>query len=91
MRPLRALRAIGRFKDLRMLVELLLGCIPMLANVFALIAFILFVFGILGVQLFNEGLRGRCFSMEVICVLQCVAVCCSVLQCVAVCCSHTYG
>ena len=64
MRPLRALRAVGRFKDLRMLVELLLGCIPMLANVFALIAFILFVFGILGVQLFNQALRGRCFDMD---------------------------
>jgi len=64
MRPLRALRAIGRFKDLRMLVELLLGCIPMLINVFALIAFILFVFGILGVQLFNRGMQGRCYSME---------------------------
>ena len=25
--------------------------------------------------------------MQVVCVLQCVAVCCSVLQCVAVCCS----
>ena len=64
LRPLRALRAIGRFKDLRMLVELLLGCIPMLANVFALIAFILFVFGILGVQLFSKGLQGRCFNVE---------------------------
>lgn len=63
-RPLRALRAIGRFKDLRMLVELLLGCIPMLTNVFALIAFILFVFGILGVQLFSRGLQGRCYSVE---------------------------
>ena len=64
LRPLRALRAIGRFKDLRMLVELLLGCIPMLVNVFALIAFILFVFGILGVQLFSAGMRGRCYSMQ---------------------------
>jgi len=30
-------------------------------------------------------IRDKC--MYVYCVLQCVAVCCSVLQCVAVCCS----
>ena len=64
LRPLRALRAIGRFKDLRMLVELLLGCIPMLFNVFALLLFILFVFGILGVQLFSEDMKGRCYDVE---------------------------
>ena len=64
LRPLRALRAIGRFKDLRMLVELLLSCIPMLVNVFALIAFILFVFGILGCQLFSEEMRGRCYNVD---------------------------
>jgi len=64
MRPLRALRAIGRFKSLRMLVELLLGCVPMLGHVFSLIAFILFVFGILGVQLFQRGMQGRCFNLQ---------------------------
>jgi len=63
LRPLRALRAVGRLKGLRMLVELLIGCIPMLVNVFGLISFIFFIFGILGVQLFGGIMRGRCYDM----------------------------
>jgi hypothetical protein len=34
LRPLRALRAAGRFKNIRMLVELLIACLPMLSSVF---------------------------------------------------------
>lgn len=65
LRPLRALRAVGRFKDLRMLVELLIGCVPMLANVFGLISFIFFVFGILGVQLWGGFLQGKCYDVDI--------------------------
>jgi len=62
-RVMRPLRAITRFKELRFLVRLLLQCIPMLMNVVGLCAFIFFVFGILGVQLWQGTLRQRCYSM----------------------------
>jgi hypothetical protein len=47
-----------------MLVGLLLKCIPMLANVIGLLAFIFFIFGILGVQLFGGQLRGACYDID---------------------------
>ena len=50
MRPLRALRAVGRFKDLRMMVNLIVSCIPLLVDVFTLVAFIFVVFGIVSIQ-----------------------------------------
>jgi len=64
LRPLRALRAAGRFKNIRMLVELLIACMPMLSSVFGLISFIFFIFGILGVQLWGGVLRSRCYSLD---------------------------
>lgn len=62
LRVLRPLRAITKFPKLRFLVVLLFQCVPMLANVMGLCIFIFFVFGILGVQLVQGVLRGRCFS-----------------------------
>jgi hypothetical protein len=61
---MRPLRAITKFPQLRFLVVLLLQSIPMLSNVIGLCCFIFFVFGILGVQLFQGTLRGTCFNLE---------------------------
>jgi hypothetical protein len=55
LRVLRPLRAITKFPKLRFLIVLLLQCVPMLTNVMGLCVFIFFVFGILGVQLFQVG------------------------------------
>ena len=64
LRVLRPLRAITRFPQLKMLVGLLLKCIPMLGNVIGLLTFIFFIFGILGVQLFGGQLRGGCYDID---------------------------
>ncbi len=64
LRVMRPLRAITKFPQLRFLVVLLLQCIPMLSNVIGLCCFIFFVFGILGVQLFQGALHGTCFNHE---------------------------
>jgi hypothetical protein len=64
VRPLRALRAVGRFKDLRMIVNLIISCLPLLVDVFALISFVFMVFGIIGIQLWGGYLRGRCYEMD---------------------------
>eukprot|EP00961_Rhodomonas_salina_P025989 351108-Rhodomonas_salina.1 len=37
----------------------------MLANVFGLISFIFFVFGILGVQLWGGFLQGKCYDVDI--------------------------
>lgn len=45
---------------IRILVTLLLDTLPMLGNVFILCVLILMVFSIIGVQLWQGVLRGRC-------------------------------
>jgi hypothetical protein len=62
LRPLRALRTVGRFKDLRMIVNLIISCLFPLLDVFALIAFIFMVFGIIAIQLWGGYMRGRCYD-----------------------------
>lgn len=46
---------------MRILVTLLLDTLPMLGNVLLLCFFVFFIFGIVGVQLWNGLLRNRCF------------------------------
>ena len=41
-----------------------LQCVPKLASVLQICAFIFFVFGILGVQLFAGALRSRCYDVD---------------------------
>lgn len=60
VRVLRPLRAINRVPSIRILVTLLLDTLPMLGNVFILCVLILMVFSIIGVQLWQGVLRGRC-------------------------------
>lgn len=61
MRPLRSLRILPGMK---LLVSSLLASIPSLFNVVALLSFIFFVFGILGLQLWPGALHGRCRLTE---------------------------
>lgn len=49
---------------MRILVTLLLDTLPMLGNVLLLCFFVFFIFGIVGVQLWNGLLRNRCFVEE---------------------------
>lgn len=46
---------------IRILVTLLLEALPLLGNVFALAFLVLFIFSIIGVQLWQGVLRNRCF------------------------------
>lgn len=64
LRVMRPLRLVTKFQDLKDVVVVLISCIPDLSNAVGLVAFVLLVFGILGVQLFAGALRGVCFSVE---------------------------
>ncbi|MEQ2301540.1 hypothetical protein AMECASPLE_037109 [Ameca splendens] len=54
---------------MRMLVAMFLGIMPMLGNVIILYVLIIYIFGIVGVQLWAGELRYRCFLEEDILVL----------------------
>lgn len=60
LRVVRPLRAVTKFPQLQFLVVLLFRCLPQLINVLGLCSFIFFVFGILGVQMFNVRSRSFC-------------------------------
>ena len=62
VRALRPLRTINQLPELRREVETLLASLPQLLDVALLSAFILVVFGVLGVQLFAGSLRTRCYE-----------------------------
>jgi hypothetical protein len=62
LRPLRTLRAVGRFKKLRVTVSLFSSCLPKLVQVGYLQIFIFFLFGTIACQLWQGLLRGRCYS-----------------------------
>ena len=64
MRILRVLRAVTRFGSLNKYVVLLLRSIPMMASTLVTLCLILLVFGILGVQLFQGALHGRCYNVD---------------------------
>ena len=49
---------------MRMMVQSLITSLPHLFNVVLLFAFLLFVFGIIGMQFFGGALRQRCFDIE---------------------------
>ena len=60
-RLLRPLRTITQVRGMRVIVTSLLDSVPMMANVLLLFAFVIFCFGVIGVQLFMGRLRYRCF------------------------------
>jgi hypothetical protein len=49
---------------MRILVMLLLDTLPMLGNVLLLCFFVFFIFGIVGVQLWEGILRQRCYLKQ---------------------------
>uniref|UniRef100_T1HW52 Ion_trans domain-containing protein n=1 Tax=Rhodnius prolixus TaxID=13249 RepID=T1HW52_RHOPR len=53
--------ALAMAVGMRILVMLLLDTLPMLGNVLLLCFFVFFIFGIVGVQLWEGILRQRCF------------------------------
>ncbi|KAK9823223.1 hypothetical protein WJX72_001160 [[Myrmecia] bisecta] len=59
-RALRPLRALAAFPGMQLLVNTLVGSIPLMLNVVILLGWIFLVFGIMGLELFKGVLRGRC-------------------------------
>ena len=60
VRVLRPLRTITGVSGMRALVKALLQSLPLLFDVLVLVSFLFFIFGIIGVQLFESRLRNRC-------------------------------
>ncbi|KAM4595740.1 voltage-dependent T-type calcium channel subunit alpha-1I-like [Fundulus diaphanus] len=58
------LRLFSRVDEMRKLVSMLLGILPMLGNVLILYVFVIYIFGLVGVQLWAGDLRYRCFLGE---------------------------
>lgn len=60
LRLLKPLKAINSVPGMQIQVKALFASIPSLLNVLALLTLMLFVFGILGMQLFGGKLRFKC-------------------------------
>ncbi|XP_023271811.1 voltage-dependent T-type calcium channel subunit alpha-1H-like [Seriola lalandi dorsalis] len=58
---LRLMRLVGRVPSMQDMVMILLDTLPMLVNVLVLYMFVMFIFAIVGVQLWAGKLRNRCF------------------------------
>ncbi|KAM4726217.1 voltage-dependent T-type calcium channel subunit alpha-1I-like [Anableps anableps] len=58
------MRLFSRVDELRKLVTILLGILPMLGNVLILYAFVIYIFAIVGVQLWAGDLLNRCFMPD---------------------------
>ncbi|GLC62201.1 Caveolin-2 [Pleodorina starrii] len=63
-RAMRPLRAINRVKAMKVLVNTMIGSLPLLLDVFLLCAFTFFIFSLVAVQLFAGALRYRCGSPD---------------------------
>ncbi|DBA98838.1 TPA: mitochondrial thiamine pyrophosphate transporter [Trebouxia sp. C0004] len=63
-RSLRPLRTISAHPGIRLLVNTLISAIPLLLDVVLLLAWVFFVFGIIGMQLFMGRLLGRCHPLD---------------------------
>lgn len=57
MRVLKVLRSINVSVGLRLLIKAMLDAIPMMSNVLLLLAFIIFMYAAMGVQLYSGQLR----------------------------------
>ena len=64
LRILRVLRAVTRFENLKQMVVVLISSVPIMASTFVTLCMVLLVFGILGVQLYQGELHGRCFNVD---------------------------
>eukprot|EP00754_Rhynchopus_humris_P017353 Rhum_TRINITY_DN14558_c21_g1::Rhum_TRINITY_DN14558_c21_g1_i1::g.101733::m.101733/K04853/CACNA1F; voltage-dependent calcium channel L type alpha-1F len=61
LRILRPLRTLSRLEGMRTIVETLVLSLPMIADVFLLLLFLILVFAILGIQLWANTLHQRCY------------------------------
>uniref|UniRef100_I3KUX4 Calcium voltage-gated channel subunit alpha1 H n=1 Tax=Oreochromis niloticus TaxID=8128 RepID=I3KUX4_ORENI len=61
---IKPMRLISRVPSMRILVTILLETAPMLGNVLILYAFVIHIFGVIGVQMWAGKLRNRCFLGE---------------------------
>ena len=57
---LRPLRTINKIEGMRILVTMIISAIPALGDVAMLVSFLFFIFGIVGVQLFNGQAHKNC-------------------------------
>ena len=64
LRILRVLRAAMRSQKLRNLVQTIMRSMPLLTSTLVTLCLILLIFGILGVQLYQGALQGRCFHVD---------------------------
>eukprot|EP01062_Namystynia_karyoxenos_P016880 TRINITY_DN1621_c0_g1_i2.p1 TRINITY_DN1621_c0_g1~~TRINITY_DN1621_c0_g1_i2.p1 ORF type:complete len:2570 (+),score=876.68 TRINITY_DN1621_c0_g1_i2:81-7790(+) len=61
LRVLRPLRMVSRLKELRVLIQTLVVSLPLIADVFLLLGFLVWVSSVLGVQLWAGALHQRCY------------------------------
>jgi len=61
LRPLRIIRAVEHFEELRVLVALILSCAAQMVHALGLVSVILLTFGIAGNLIWRGSLRGRCY------------------------------
>eukprot|EP00756_Hemistasia_phaeocysticola_P039940 Hpha_TRINITY_DN16840_c2_g1::TRINITY_DN16840_c2_g1_i1::g.152421::m.152421 len=61
LRILRPLRMVSRLKELRLLIQTIITSVPLIADVFLLLGFMVLIFGILGLQLWAGALHHHCF------------------------------
>eukprot|EP00755_Sulcionema_specki_P012056 Sspe_Gene.50424::Locus_28037_Transcript_1_1_Confidence_1.000_Length_1137::g.50424::m.50424 len=64
LRILRPLRTVSKVKGMRQLIGTLAYSLPIFADVFLLLTFLLVVFAIVGVQLWSTSLHRRCFTPD---------------------------
>jgi hypothetical protein len=65
IRAIRPLRSINAIPSMKKLVKILLKSIPNLFNVVLLLAFMVLMFGILGLHFFSGNLYYRCRTTEI--------------------------
>ena len=64
LRILRVLRVVTRDERLKQMVVVLIGSVPLMFSTVVTLCMVLLIFGILGVQLYQGVLHGRCFNVE---------------------------
>lgn len=62
LRAMKPLKTINGMPGMRVLVTTILDSAPLVMNVVMLLAWLFFIFGIVGVQQFSGTLRSRCFA-----------------------------
>eukprot|EP00659_Diplonema_papillatum_P017024 gene17024-26121_t len=61
VRLMRPLRAIRRIRGMRVLVNTLVQSLPMMADVVCLLVLVMYVFAVLGIQMWKGALHQRCY------------------------------